>query len=64
VFDNKKRCPWAAHHSDQLPKKAWLPLILQEKTLQSTKDSCGFFPYLKKSPILFRCYAVLKWQLF
>ena len=57
----KKTSLWAVHHSDKLPKKALISLIFRQNTLKSTKDFYGLLSYLKKIPILFRCYAVLKW---
>ena len=60
----KSRPPRAARHSEKSSEKTCFGTILQQKYSQSTKDSCVFCFVLPPNPILFRCVAVLKQQLF
>ena len=47
----KRKTPpgWAVRHSDKLPEKTQISMILRQKSSKSAKDSCGFFLISRKS---------------
>jgi hypothetical protein len=45
----KRLVRWAVRHSDKLPEKTLISLILRQKSSKSTKDFCGFFLISEKT---------------